>query len=229
MTKKFLCPFCNSNFVLTDDTLTESTISSGKFIKDETHFPSQVKVKLPDDRIHVSFFACPNCENTTIKFLGIGSQFKNRYLLFNPDSPAKVMPKYIPHPIIQDYEEACKIVNLSPKASATLSRRCLQGMIRDYWKISKGTLVEEIKFIESKVDPETKDVLHSLRKLGNIGAHPEKDINLIVDIEPDEAQQLILFLEYLFEEWYIKTHNRKNMLQKIKDIGKKKDDERKNQ
>ena len=41
------------------------------------------------------------------------------------------MGKYkIPIPqLMDDYEEACAIVNLSPKASATLSRRCLQGMI----------------------------------------------------------------------------------------------------
>ncbi|MCB1884663.1 MAG: DUF4145 domain-containing protein [Geminicoccaceae bacterium] len=29
---------------------------------------------------------------------------------------------------------------MSPKASATLSRRCLQSMIRDFWTISKDTL-----------------------------------------------------------------------------------------
>ncbi|MEI8253036.1 MAG: hypothetical protein WCG25_04765 [bacterium] len=43
-----------------------------------------------------------------------------------PVSEAKVLPDYIPDPIKQDYYEACRIRDLSPKASATLSRRCLQ-------------------------------------------------------------------------------------------------------
>src|SRR6266542_6816273 len=49
-----------------------------------------------------------------------------------PKSHAKVFPDYIPTGIIRDYEEACEIVNASPKASATLSRRCLLGIIRDF-------------------------------------------------------------------------------------------------
>ena len=42
-----------------------------------------------------------------------------------PTSSARVFPEYVPKPIRQDYEEACDILDRSPKASATLSRRCL--------------------------------------------------------------------------------------------------------
>ena len=59
-----------------------------------------------------------------------------------PQSSAKAFPQYIPGPVLQDYEEACLIAVLSPKASATLARRCLQGMIRDFWGISKPRLVD---------------------------------------------------------------------------------------
>ena len=47
-----------------------------------------------------------------------------------PQSSAKLFPSYIPQPLLDDYEEACAIRDLSPKASATLARRCLQGLIR---------------------------------------------------------------------------------------------------
>lgn len=50
-----------------------------------------------------------------------------------PPSGAKAFPDFVPAAIRADYEEACLIVDLSPKASATLSRRALQGMIRDFW------------------------------------------------------------------------------------------------
>ena len=44
---------------------------------------------------------------------------------------------------------------LSAKAAATLARRCLQGMIRDYWDIAKISLKQEIDAIKDKVDPLT--------------------------------------------------------------------------
>jgi len=67
-----------------------------------------------------------------------------------PQSSAIPQPDYIPEQIKNDYEEACSILSLSPKASATLARRCLQGMIRDFWGISKGRLIAEllIKLLE---------------------------------------------------------------------------------
>jgi hypothetical protein len=62
-----------------------------------------------------------------------------------PASASKHFPEYIPQPIREDYEEACLICDLSPKASATLSRRCLQGIIRDFWGVKPGRLVDEIE------------------------------------------------------------------------------------
>jgi hypothetical protein len=40
---------------------------------------------------------------------------------------AIVYADYIPEVLIKDYGEASGIIQLRPKASATLSRRCLQG------------------------------------------------------------------------------------------------------
>ncbi|HAP3748814.1 TPA: DUF4145 domain-containing protein [Enterococcus faecalis] len=224
---KFLCPFCNTYFVLNKSTFKTEEISSGIFLKDSVRV-CDLTQSISNDRIKVKFFACPNCENTTVKLLGIGSQFKSKKLNFNPDSTAKVFPEYIPEAIRIDYEEACKIINLSPKASATLSRRCLQGMIRDYWGISgKNNLFEEINAISDKVTLQVKQVLDSVRQIGNIGAHMEKDINLIIDIDPDEAQQLINLIEYLMKEWYIQRHESELMLSSILEISQQKQTERK--
>jgi len=38
------------------------------------------------------------------------------------------------------------------------------------------------------VDPLTWEAIDAVRKLGNIGAHMEKDINVIVDVDPEEAE-----------------------------------------
>jgi hypothetical protein len=132
-----------------------------------------------------------------------------------PPSHAKVFPGYVPQPIREDYTEACKIRDLSPKASATLSRRCLQGMIRDFWGIKLARLIDEIKALEDKVDPLVWKAIDGVRSVGNIGAHMEKDINVIVDVEPDEAQKLIGLIELLVKDWYIVRHERHERLKAI--------------
>jgi hypothetical protein len=126
-----------------------------------------------------------------------------------------------------DYEEAAKILELSPKASATLSRRCLQGIIRDFWGVSKSRLIDEIAAIEDKVDPLTWKSIESVRKVGNIGAHMEKDINLIIDVEPKEAYLLMQLIELLFEEWYVHRHERELKLKAIAGIADLKDEQKK--
>jgi hypothetical protein len=140
-----------------------------------------------------------------------------------PESAAKVLPDYIPRPIVDDYTEACLIVDKSPKASATLARRCLQGMIRDFHGISKDRLVDEIKAIKPLIDPLTWEAIDAVRSIGNIGAHMEKDINLIVDVDEGEAKELIQLIELLINDWYVTRHNRQVQLESIKTIKAAKD------
>src|SRR4051794_16321199 len=97
------------------------------------------------------FIVCPNpqCRKYTLNVTLSKYEFKNNTWITGdtiqdwdliPASDAKVFPDYVPGVIRADYSEACAIKKLSPKASATLARRCLQGMIRDYWGISKARL-----------------------------------------------------------------------------------------
>jgi uncharacterized protein DUF4145 len=133
-----------------------------------------------------------------------------------PESVARPFPDYVPAAILGDYREACLIATLSPKASATLARRCLQGMIRDFWGIKKRRLKDEIDALEEKVNSETWDAIDSVRKIGNIGAHMEADINLIVDVVPEEAGLLIGLIETLIVEWYVARYERAQRMARIK-------------
>ena len=142
-----------------------------------------------------------------------------------PQSSAKPLPDYIFTAIKEDYEEAC--LNLSPKASATLARRCLQGMIRDFWKVKPQNLFQEIESIKDKVEPDTWEAIDVVRKVGNIGAHMEKDINQIVEVDENEAGLLIGLIEMLIEEWYIIRYERQQRLAQIKQLGQDKDVQRK--
>mgnify|MGYP003602105742 CR=1 FL=1 len=135
-----------------------------------------------------------------------------------PKSKAKQFPSYIPKPILTDYEEACLICDLSPKASATLSRRALQGIIRDFFGIQKARLIDEIQELQSKIDPLTWQAIDATRNIGNIGAHMEKDINLIIDVDAKEAAVLIGLIEMLLTEWYIHREERKIQLESLVQI-----------
>lgn len=218
---KLFCLFCGCPVPNHCDTFRED---EHYFLKDQPHTINEENYR---DKVTIQTLNCPNCHNVSLDIIGIGKQFPNRVLHFNPISLAKVYPNYIPQAIRNDYEEAHAILTLSPKASATLSRRCLQGMIRDFWGIKNSRLVDEIDALKELVDPSTKAVLDALRKLGNIGAHPEKDINLIVDIEPNEALKLLKFIELLMQKWYIERHENELLLQDIINLDSTKQSERK--
>ena len=141
-----------------------------------------------------------------------------------PESKAKPQPDYIPEPIVKNYEQACRIRDLSANASATMARRCLQGMIRDFCGISKRTLAQEIEELRARVHEgkgprgvshDTMVAIDHIRSLGNIGAHMERDIDLIVDVEPNEAQALIDLIELLLEEWYVAKRVREAKLERL--------------
>lgn len=220
------CPFCNAIFPINDDTV--RTRYPSFFTDDAKNYAAAHGLQADKwtnvrDSIAVQFALCPSCNKFSISATGVGTDVNELAINIIPSSLAKQFPDYVPQSIRKDYEEACQIVNLSPKASATLSRRCLQGMIRDYWQITnKKSLYDEIEAINDKVDPQVKKVLNGVRQIGNIGAHMEKDINLIVDIDPNEAEKLIKLIEYLIEQWYIKRNETEELLNSIIEINDEK-------
>lgn len=149
-----------------------------------------------------------------------------------PESNSKPQPDHIPQVLRDDYFEACLIRTKSPKAAATLARRCLQGMIRDFCGISKARLIDEIRELRRLADAgtaprgvelETIDAIDAVREIGNIGAHMERDIGVIIDVDEGEAQTLIELIELLFAEWYVARQNRLERLAKVKAIAAEKD------
>ena len=185
----FTCPFCNHTFPLISETYTqyESSFITSNSSNWET---------TPTNSILVNFYKCPNCNEIIIKIDGRSENLTNIHIPIYPSSLAKQFPDYIPKAIREDYEEAYSIVNLSPKASATLARRCLQGMIRDFHGIKKSRLIDEINALQMVVPAAQWKAIDSLRSIGNIGAHMEKDINTIVEVDPNEAEKLLKLIDF---------------------------------
>jgi Domain of unknown function (DUF4145) len=228
MPDEWRCPYCGGFQVLSDSncSVANRTLNVG-----ETKYGD---LALETDAIRC---ANPDCNEITLVaelhtghhaqygWVRDGGTLETWNLL--PASSAKPLPDYIPAALRNDYEEACAVRDLSPKASATLSRRCLQGMIRNFTQISKARLIDEIKELRKLVDAgtapkgvesETVDAMDHVREIGNIGAHMEKDIDVIVDVDPGEAQALIDLIEMLFDEWYVAQHKREAKLRKIQSI-----------
>jgi len=101
-------------------------------------------------------------------------------------------------------------------------------MIRDFYGITKSNLHDEIEALRGKESDDVIDALLALKSIGNIGAHPERDVSLIIDIEPGEAGKLIELIELLIDEWYIAREKRRGLLQRLSGISDEKKDTRKN-
>jgi Domain of unknown function (DUF4145) len=221
------CPYCGHAQVLSQSRVDEDWTEQG--VKGwEKGTPT----------VLVRSIVCANndCRKLTL-MAGLGIAGRSASTPLNswtllPPSSAKPQPNCIPQPIRDDHYEACAIRDLSPKASATITRRCLQGMIRDFCGISKHRLIDEIDELRERVATGRAplgvqpDAIDDIRKIGNIGAHMEADINVIVGVDPNEAQILIELVELLFDEWYVARDARAERLGKLRSIAADKADQK---
>lgn len=138
------------------------------------------------------------------------------------------MPVEVPKEFSQDYVEAVLVFADSAKASAALSRRCLQHLLREKVKVKKQDLAKEIQEIldSGKLPSHIAESLDAIRNIGNFAAHPMKSQSTgeIVDVEPGEAEWNLDVLEMLFDFYFVapeRTKQRRDALnKKLGDIGK---------
>src|SRR5438105_570511 len=74
----------------------------------------------------------------------------------------------VPNKYAEDYNEACLVLADSPKASAALSRRCLQLLLRDESKVKPQDLYSEIQEILDR-DNLPSHIAESIDAVRNIG------------------------------------------------------------
>ena len=208
------CPHCGT-------TAPDSKIS---YVEHSFDFEGGVYGRQTAVYLTIKVLKCSNsdCKKYSFWAMGHNSYLEGLEVNIYPKSSAIQYPEYVPEAIRYDYEEAYEIVDASPKASATLSRRCMQGIIRDFWNIKGKSLYEEITQLKDKIPPDLWRVMDSIRKIGNIGAHMEKDVGLIVDIEPDEAKKLLQVIEFMIKDCYINRHEREKLFTDVVGIDQQK-------
>lgn len=153
----------------------------------------------------------PDCAKTIIR-IGV---FQGEY--WDSDQDYLVWPRTIqrislgdevPDYIKADYREACSVLSVSAKASAAFSRRVLEAILK-HQGYEKNRLQEKIDdaLSEKKFPPYIQDTLHTVRKFGNLSAHPpaEHPTDRIVDVESEEADWCLKAIEQLIEHCYVKA------------------------
>jgi hypothetical protein len=160
---------------------------------------------------------CPACNRFVIMLVSkvaqelaghvIAGKEISRYLVRPRSNLRPSPPKEVPEEFASDYREAAAVLADSPKASAALSRRCLQHLIREKSGIKKPDLAKEIdELISSKALPShLSDAVDAVRNIGNFAAHPIKATATgeVLPVEPGEAEWTLDVLDGLFDFYFV--------------------------
>ncbi len=156
---------------------------------------------------------CPECKKLIFSlasvdtYQGMLTQIRSERLVYPKGAQRPAPHTAVPVKYAEDYTEACIVLPDSAKASAALSRRCLQAVLRDKAGVTPGNLSKEIQqVLDSKGLPShLADSIDAVRHIGNFAAHPTKETasGEIVPVEPGEAEWTLDVLEGLFDFYFV--------------------------
>lgn len=139
----------------------------------------------------------------------------HEHIRFYPRSTSRPVPPEVPEEFATDFQEACAVLSVSEKASAALSRRCLQNVLQEKGGATKKHLADQIREVvqSGELTTDLADTLTDLRIIGNFAAHPIKSTHTgeIIDVEPAEAKWLLDTLEELFDHYFVRPARFKAM------------------
>lgn len=154
---------------------------------------------------------CPGCGRSIVMH-----QFRNAYnqvlvstLIYPKGIARSPISGEVDDPqVVSDYTESALVLSDSAKASAALSRRSLQHILREKAGVKKADLSAEIQQVldSGKLPSEIAENLDAVRNIGNFAAHPIKSSSTgeIIDIEPHEAEWNLEVLEQLIDFYYVR-------------------------
>lgn len=181
----------------------------------------------------ISHTQCPSCQDVVV-VLNEGEpddtriSYPTRQRRIYPLAAVRNLGPEVPPTYVADFSEACSVQELSPKASAALSRRLLQRLLRDEHAISPGNLAQEIEaFIHKPGLPShLGEEVDAIRNIGNFAAHPMKSSQAgeLVDVEPDEVEWQLEVLEALLDYTFVQSarlsERKKRLDAKLGSLGK---------
>jgi Domain of unknown function (DUF4145) len=156
---------------------------------------------------------CPKCHGAIIDF-GFKNPMSTLYFetmrAYPRGGPFPPAPSEVPANIASDYAEANEVLPISAKASAALSRRCLQAILAAHGYTGRD-LVKQIEAVLSETDSTKalptglRENIDAIRNFGNFSAHPITDTTTlqIVDVEEGEAEWCLQLLLDAFDHYYV--------------------------
>jgi hypothetical protein len=163
---------------------------------------------------------CPRCNKSNISLMSGPPQFDPRtqqliavqnprraFMAYPKGARRAPCPAQVPKSLAEDYKESCLVRGDSAKASAALSRRCLQNVLREAAHVKPSDLNAEIQEVldSGALRSEIAEGLDAVRVTGNFAAHPikSKQTGEIMDVEPGEAEWNLDVLESLFDFYFV--------------------------
>jgi Domain of unknown function (DUF4145) len=151
---------------------------------------------------------CPQCDRHSM-FLQSGDIWGPKELIYPKLRFRSSVGVNTPPPLLADYEEAHLVLGASPKASAALSRRCLQNAL-NMQGYAGTNLAKQIDMLLA--EPDAKKAIGStlaatvdaIRNFGNFSAHPIDDQTTlqIIEVEPEEAEWCLDILLEIFDHFF---------------------------
>lgn len=111
----------------------------------------------------------------------------------------------IPQEIGDDFDEANRCLGVeAKKATVVMCRRVLQNTCVSKGASPNADLFKQIDELESKriINPSMKDVAHTIRMIGNWGAHPQDDP--LKDVTLDDALEIAKFTSEFLDEVFVR-------------------------
>ena len=171
------------------------------------------------DQYQIDWSTCPKCERPIVRLLEgqveqedyqlgtYGILHPNIIQTIYPQSKSVYSSEFVSENLRDDFEEARKVLNISPKSSAALTRRILQDLLHNHYGIKEKNLSTEIKkFIELPGLPShIIEAVDAVRQVGNLAAHPKKDTQTdsLVEVEKGEAEWLVEVIATLFDFTFV--------------------------
>ena len=167
-------------------------------------------------RYKIDKMQCPECLNELILITQyVENKFLSHYYAI-PRRPTKEKIQGVPEKYAGLYKEASDVLDVSPRASAALSRACLQMLLREYGNVKHGDLASEIEQVvaSQSLPTDLAETIGTIRTRGNYAVHPDKsrEPGKIVDIEAGEAEWGLEILKDLFDHYITKPKERKERL-----------------
>ena len=173
---------------------------------------------------------CPECDQLIFRVdrYSLSSGVLEKSITAYPKGTSRPVSPAVEGKFESDFREACLVIGDSEKASAALSRRCLQNILREKAETKEKDLAPQIQEVldSGKLPSHLADAIDGVRVIGNFAAHPIKSTHTgeVIEVELGEAEWLLETLEGFFDFYFVqpaKLEKKRGALnKKLKEAGK---------